>query len=443
MIPVRCRGFWFIDSQKQLILCSKEQDSAPKPVLPPECGARGLYARLEPPAFRWGFPHKLRRTTKEIHMEAVQYAKGLEGVIAGESTICSINGELGQLNYRGYPIQQLAEKTTFEETTYLLLNGELPTPEEGLKFSAKMRAARDLSPEVLEMIRTFPRKSHPMELLQSVIAYLSAYVEHTIHHGPTCKCTDTLHQVSQLASVVAAWERFRNGKEYVPPRKDLGHGANFLYMIRGTEPTKEEGIIMDSCLVMHAEHSFNASTFTARVVASTQSTCYASISAAIGALYGSLHGGANEKVLDMADEIGSKENVVPWLDKALAEKKKIMGMGHRVYKAKDPRSEIMEKYLDKLSEAAGDFKYRDILRTLEVETRKRMEAKGKPIYPNVDFYSGAVYKLLGLDKVLFTPIFAISRVSGWLAHILEQRQDNRIYRPKALYRGPAIRNIER
>lgn len=376
-------------------------------------------------------------------MEATpSYAKGLEGVIAGESRICKIDGEKGQLYYRGYPIQQLAKKVSFEDTTYLLLHGELPTPEESLKFSTQMRNSRDLSPEILDMIRNFPKDSHPMELLQSVIAYLSAYVQHKIHHGPNCHCTETLHQVSQLASVLAAWERFRKGKDYVPPKRTLSHGANFLYMIRGEEPTELEGKIMDSCLVMHAEHSFNASTFTARVVASTQSTCYASISAAIGALYGSLHGGANEKVMDAIDEIGSADNVITWLDAQLSAGRKIMGMGHRVYKAKDPRSEIMEEYLRDLGKLYGDTKYYDILTLLESETRKRMEAKGKPIYPNVDFYSGAVYRMLGLESRLFTPVFAIARVSGWLAHVLEQREDNRIYRPRALYVGPEPRDID-
>jgi citrate synthase len=374
--------------------------------------------------------------------QQVQYAKGLEGVIAGESTICKIDGEKGQLYYRGYPIQQLAEKVSFEDTTYLLLYGELPTKEESVMFSAKMRNARDLSPQVLDMIKEFPKSSHPMELLQSVIAYLSAYVDHKIHHGPTCNCRETLHQVAQLASVVAAYERIRNGLEYVPPKRSLNHGANFLYMLRGEEPTPDEGKIMDSALVMHAEHSFNASTFTARVIASTQSTCYSSISGAIGALYGSLHGGANEKVMDMVEEIGSKENVVPWLEKALNSGKKVMGMGHRVYKAKDPRSNLMEEYLHTLCEAKGDMTYYDILKNLEVETRKRMEEKGKPVYPNVDFFSGAVYRLLGIPTKLFTPIFAMSRVSGWLAHVLEQRIDNRLYRPKALYVGPEPRDVQ-
>jgi citrate synthase len=221
----------------------------------------------------------------------------------------------------------------------------------------------------------------------------------------------------------------------------LSHGANFLYMLHGKEPDPLEGEIMDKCLIMHAEHGFNASTFTSRVVASTLSTCYCSISAAMGALYGSLHGGANEKVLNMVERIGREENAESWVNEALGKKQKIMGMGHRVYKAKDPRSVIMENYLLKLSKKNNDERYYKILKEVERVMREKMEAKGKPIYPNVDFFSGAVYRLLGIEPVLFTPIFAIARVAGWLAHILEQRSDNRIFRPKSLYSGPEPREF--
>jgi citrate synthase len=245
--------------------------------------------------------------------------------------------------------------------------------------------------------------------------------------------------VVQVASVVATYERYRQGKSYVQPRLDISHGANFLYMLRGAEPEEYEGRIMDKCLVLHAEHEFNASTFTARVVASTMSTCYCSISAAMGALFGSLHGGANEKVLDMVEEIGAKEKVAAWIRKAAAEKRKVMGMGHREYKVKDPRSYLMEEFLKELSEKKGNWRYYEILKEIEAQFRILMEEKGKPVYPNVDFFSGAVYSLLGVPKILFTPIFAMARVSGWLAHILEQRKDNRIYRPESLYKGPAER----
>jgi citrate synthase len=374
-------------------------------------------------------------------MADVNYAKGLEGVIAAESKICKIDGENGKLFYLGYSISDLVEYCTFEEVAYLLLYGELPNKEQLAVFSAKMRNARDLPEPVINMIRDFPENAHPMELLQSVISYLSSYVEHKIHHGPHCNCRDTLHQLSQIGSVIATYYRFSQGKEYVEPRRDLSHGANFLYMLRGEEPDPKEGEIMDKALILHAEHSFNASTFTSRVVASTMSTCYCSISAAIGALYGSLHGGANEKVMDMVDTIGSKEKARDWVNNALDKKQKVMGMGHRVYRAKDPRAIIMEEYLRELSEKKNDSTYYDTLKEVENTFRERMEEKGKPIYPNVDFFSGAVYRMLGIPTVLFTPIFAMARAAGWLSHILEQRTDNRIFRPKALYTGDTQRRL--
>ena len=369
-------------------------------------------------------------------MEKPAYAKGLEGVIAAESKICLIDGSSGKLYYRGYAIEDLVAHASFEAVTYLLLYGDLPAPSQLADFSARMRKSRDLAPQIQDMIRHFPPRSHPMELLQSVVAYLSGYVQHRIQHSATCNCRDTLHQVVQVASVIATYARVSDGKAYVPARSDLSHGANFLYMLKGEEPDPLEGEIMDKCLTLHAEHGFNASTFTSRVVASTLSTCYCSISAAIGSLYGSLHGGANEKVIAMVDAIGTKSGVRSWVNDALDRKQRIMGMGHRVYKVKDPRSVIMEDFLVKLSEKHGDFRYYEILKEVESVFRERMEEKGQPIYPNVDFFSGAVYRLLGIDPILFTPLFAAARVAGWLAHILEQREDNRLYRPRALYSGP-------
>jgi len=368
-------------------------------------------------------------------MAEIAYAKGLEGVIAGESRICKVDGKNGRLYYYGYQIADLAMKTSFEEVTYLLLHGALPTLGELSDFSARMRKSRELKSPIIDMIKNFPRSSHPMELLQSTVNFLSGYIEHRIEHSLSCNCRQTLHQIAQLPAVIAAFDRFKNGLNYIPPRDDLSHGANFLWQLRGIEPDSEDGEIMDKCLVLHAEHSFNASTFTARVVASTLSTCYCSISAAIGSLYGSLHGGASEKVIAMVEEIGDVENVVPWLDAALAKKQKIMGMGHRVYKAKDPRAVIMEKFLQTLSNKYNNHDKLEILRRIEKTFRERMEEKGKPIYPNVDFFSGAVYSLLGISPNLFTPIFAMARSSGWLAHILEQRSDNRLFRPRALYVG--------
>ena len=373
-------------------------------------------------------------------MTETSYAKGLEGVVAAESEICQIDGANGNLYYRGYSIDELAEHSNFEETTYLLLYEKLPTESELADFSGRMRACRGLTKPVQDMIRNYPAIGSPMGLLQSVISYLSSSVQHKIEHSATCNCRRTLHQISQMATVLATYERFRRGMDYLEPREDLSHGANFLYLLSGTVPTPRAGRIMDVCLLLHAEHGFNASTFTARVVASTYSTCYCSISAAIGALAGFLHGGANERVMDMVDEIGSVENIEAWLDKALAEKRKVMGMGHRVYRAKDPRSVVMEKMLEELSQQRSHCGVYEFLKRLEGSFRSRMETKGKEIYPNVDFFSGAVYTLLGIPRDLFTPIFAIARSPGWLAHILEQRKDNRLFRPKALFIGPEPRS---
>jgi citrate synthase len=372
-------------------------------------------------------------------VENKPYSKGLEGVVADESRICQIDGTNGKLYYRGYSIEDLAAHSNYEEVCYLLLYEMLPTTAELKDFAQRMRESRPLVQPILDMIRAFPASAHPMELLQSSVSYLSGYVQHRIEHSATCNCRNTLYQVSQLASVVATYGRYREGKKYLPPRMDLSHGANFLYMLHGTEPDPVEGEIMDKCLLLHAEHDFNASTFAARVVASTLSTCYCSISSAVGALYGSLHGGANQRVVEMAEEIGDKNNVAPWMEKALAQKRKVMGMGHREYKAKDPRANIIQKYLVQLSEKKQDFRYYEILQEVEKVFRGKMETAGKPIYPNVDFYSGAVYRLLGIPAILFNPIFAVGRVAGWLAHILEQRTDNRIYRPESLWTGPEPR----
>jgi citrate synthase len=368
-------------------------------------------------------------------MEKATYAKGLEGVIAAESTICSIDGQKGKLYYMGYSIEDLVEHCSYEEIVYLLLYRNLPTSVELESFSRRIRSFRTISDPIKQMIHNFPTGAHPMELLQSVMAYLSSYVKHKIQHSAYCNCRDTLHQVSQVSTVIATYARYRDGREHVEPRDDLSHGANFLYMLRGEEPDPDEGEIMDKCLTLHAEHGFNASTFTARVVASTLSTCYSSISAAMGSLYGSLHGGANEQVLKMVDAIGDKSKVEKWVDEALSKKQKVMGMGHRVYKAKDPRAKVIEQYLKQLSEKKNNWRDYEILKEIERVFRDRMEEKGKPIYPNVDFFSGAVYRLLGIPTILFTPIFGSARIAGWLAHILEQREDNRLYRPKGLYVG--------
>jgi citrate synthase len=375
-----------------------------------------------------------------VSVETGTFSKGLEGIIADETTISRIDGLNGKLFYRGYAIEELARQSDFEEVTYLLLYEKLPNASELNEWRKRMRSSRDIHPVIRDMICSFPEKAHPMQLLQSISAYLSSYIEHTISHDANCNCRDTLHQIVQLASVIAAYQRCQEKKPYVEPRMDLSHGANFLYMLRDKEPEEYEAKIMDACLVLHAEHEFNASTFTARVVASTMSTCYCSIAAAMGALFGFLHGGANERVVEMVEEIGTRDRVGAWMDKAIAEKRKVPGMGHREYKVKDPRSYLMEEFLKELSQKKGNWRYYEILEETQKQFRARMEEKGKPLYPNVDFFSGAVYSLLGIPKILFTPVFAMARVSGWLAHILEQREHgNRIYRPESLYKGPPER----
>jgi citrate synthase len=368
-----------------------------------------------------------------------KYSKGLEGVIAGETSISLIDVENSRLYYRGYSVEDLVQHSSFEETTYLLVYEHLPSPAELANFTTRMRSERGVNDVVRGLIRDFPPAGRPMELLQSAISYLSGTREHQVRHSATCNCRTTLHQVAQLATVLATHHRFRQGLPYVEPRADLDHAANFLYMLTGREPSAMDARIFDGCLIMHAEHSFNASTFTARVVASTLSTCYSSISAAIGALNGSLHGGANEGVMDMLDDIGSVDRVGKWLDETLATKGKVMGMGHRIYRGKDPRSVIMEHFVEELARAKGNTTVQPLLQEIEKQFRIRMDAAGKPLYPNVDFYSGAVYTMLGIPRDFFTPVFALARASGWLAHILEQRKDNRLFRPDCIYTGPASR----
>ncbi len=370
-----------------------------------------------------------------------EIAKGLEGVVAAESRICKIDGQNGKLYYLGYSIEDLVKSCSFEEVTFLLLNGQLPNRAQLDEFSKSMRSQRSLPDPVVRMIREFPDRSHPMEMLQAAVLYLAGYRAEGNEAADPNDCRKAVHLIAQLPTVIAVWQRAREGKKPIEPRSDLSHGANFLYMLSGDEPGEVIGRVMDGCLVLHAEHSFNASTFTGRVVASTLSTCYSSISAAIGALYGSLHGGANERVMEMADKIVEPEKAAEWVNRALDKKEKIMGMGHRVYRAKDPRAIIIEEYLEELTETTGDAGYFKLLKEVERTFRERMEEKGKPIYPNVDFFSGAVYRMLGIPTILFTPVFAMSRISGWLSHIIEQLEDNRIYRPTAHYVGEIGKKI--
>lgn len=367
-------------------------------------------------------------------MAETTYAKGLEGVIAAESRICKIDGAEGLLSYRGYTIGDLAEHSNFEESAWLLLFGQLPSEAELKGFSDKLSGLRDVDASILDTLKALPKDTHPMVALQAAVAAHGAI--NPVAGGPSDGSTErAIELIARFPTMVAAWARIRKGHEPIAPRKDLGHGQNFLYMIDGEVPDEETGHIFDVCLILHMEHSFNASTFAGRVIASTLAPMDACVSGAVGALYGPLHGGANEGVLKMLQEVPSAAEAPAWVDNALATKRKIMGMGHRVYKAKDPRSFVLEGFLQRIAEKKGDTSGYDTLKAIEKRMNEVMQEKGKQVYPNVDFFSGSLYQLLGIEVEEFTPIFAIARVVGWTAHILEQWEENRIFRPRALYVG--------
>ena len=365
-----------------------------------------------------------------------EYAKGLAGVIAAESSICLIDGSVGSLRYRGIGIDDLAANSSFSESAFLLLYGKLPSRTELDAFDGKLRGYRAVDSSIISVLRGLPADTHPMIALQTAVA------AHGGVDGPVGAAHNdenfdrAMKIIARFPTIVAAWDRIRKGNDPIAARSDLGHGQNFLYMLSGETPDEETGHIFDVCLILHMEHSFNASTFTGRVVASTEAPLDASIAAAVGALYGPLHGGANERVLAMLDDVPSVDGAADWLRDALASKRKIMGMGHRVYQAKDPRAFVLEGFLARIVEKSGRRENYDKLKTVENAMREEMEKNGKKIYPNVDYFSGSLYENLGISTELFTPIFAIARVVGWAAHILEQWEDNRIFRPRALYTGP-------
>jgi len=365
------------------------------------------------------------------------YSAGLAGIPVAESSVSYVDGKLGHLEYRGIDIEQLAERSSFEETAWLLLYGALPTQEELDGFSAELRHHRRIKFRIRDMMKCFPESAHPMDSLQATVAALGMFYPFPKSmEGKLDK--QTVHQVcvnliAKLPTLVAAHARMRHGDDPIPPRDDLSHAANFYYMLTGEEPFPLTERIMDVALIVHAEHTMNASTFSTLVVASTHADPYTSISAAIGTLAGPLHGGANEDVLHMLDEIGSYEAAEGYLNKKLSNKEKISGLGHRVYKTKDPRATLLQKLYVELTERMGTDPTYDIASHIEELSKSTLGAKG--VCPNVDFYSGIVYRKLGIPTDLFTPIFAVSRVAGWLAHWKEQLGHGRIYRPNQIYQG--------
>jgi citrate synthase len=358
--------------------------------------------------------------------------KGLEGIVAANSGICWIDGDAGVLAYRGINIHELAEKSTFEETTFLLWNGKLPTQSELDQFKLDLAESRVLDPGIISMMRAFPRKATPMEVLRTAVSALSFYDEDERLNSHSSNIRKSFHLTSQIAMIVAIYDRIRKNLPIMPPDKSLSHAANFLWMLNGEKPSETATRALDIALILHADHELNASTFAARVIAATLSDIHSAVTGAIGALKGPLHGGANEAVMRLLFEIDAKgADPVEYVKGMLAEKKKVMGFGHRVYHTEDPRATHLRQMSESLGRASGNAKWFEMSHKIE-----QYILREKKLNANVDFYSASTYTTLGIDLDLFTPIFAVSRISGWTAHVMEQLDDNRLIRPRAEYIGP-------
>ncbi|NNG12642.1 MAG: citrate synthase [Halobacteria archaeon] len=372
-----------------------------------------------------------------------EFHPGLEGVPAKESKISYLDGRQGILSYRGYPIVELAENSSFEETAYLLIDGELPTAEQLAEFDTQLRVHRRVKYNIRDIMKSLPVTGHPMEMLQTAVSSLGMFYPNDVPvqiRSPGDESERYVHGQSirilaRMATLVAMWQQMRIGNDPTPPRNDLSYAANFLYMFQnGVEPDPLVAHIMDVCLILHAEHTINASTFAAMVTGSTLAMPSYVIAAAIGTLAGPLHGGANEQVIQMLEEIGSPEAVPAWLDRKLASREVIWGMGHREYKVKDPRATLLQKLMLELAESRGSSSpLFETALALEQACEAILAPKG--VYPNVDFYSGILYREIGIPPDQFTSIFAIARTAGWLAHWREQVTQNRIFRPTQVYTG--------
>jgi citrate synthase len=370
-----------------------------------------------------------------MFMNHFELRPGLEDVPVAKSAISFIDGINARLEYRGIAVETLAVESCFEETAWLLLKGDLPTQGELADFDDQLRHHRRIKYKVKDLIKTLPETGHAMDALQAGIAALGMFYPARDIKNPKSNWESVIRILAKMPTIVAAFHRNRHGDEAIDPRPDLDHAANFYWMLFEREPTPATRKVIDACLILHAEHSMNASTFSGRVTGSTLASPFSVVSAAVGTLFGPLHGGANEEVLDILREIGSVANAKPWLDaKRQADPKfKIMGMGHRVYKVKDPRATVLQKLAEKVFAESGRPALYDVAVELERVAEPIYGPKG--VYPNVDFYSGIIYNSLGIATDLFTPIFAIARTAGWLAHWLEQLQNNRIFRPDQEYVG--------
>jgi len=361
--------------------------------------------------------------------------RGLKDVYFERSPTTFIDGKAGELRYRGYSIHDLAEHSTFEETAYLLLHGELPTREELARFEEELRAARKLPPEILNII-SIVKHAHPMDVLRTAVSALAAFDPETADNSREATLRKGVRLTSQVPMIVAAHDRIRNGREPVAPDPNLSHAANFLWMLKGDKPSDEAARLLDTDFVLHAEHGSNASSFTARVVIGTEANIHAAITAAIAALSGPAHGGAAEDVMRMAQEIGDPANVPAYVKAKRTAKEPITGFGHRVYRAEDPRARHMREGVKRLSREMGQPKWYEILEALVKEMAPYAR---HGVNVNVDFYSGVIYHLHGISNDLFVPIFAVGRVPGWTVQILEQQANNILIRPLTLYSGPPSR----
>jgi citrate synthase len=357
---------------------------------------------------------------------------GLEDVVVSTSEICFIDGKKGRLVYRGYDVDDLAVQSSFEETTFLLWQGRLPSRKELQAHTKALSstANRKLPPKLIALLKQLPKKTTPMEVLRTGVSALSSFDRDAADNSREATLRKMVRLTAQMPTLVAAWERIRRGKPVVAPSSRFNLAANFLYMMSGKKPSELAARTFDIALILHADHEFNASTFAARVTAATLSDLHSGIVSGIGALKGPLHGGANEQVMLMVEKIGSPAKAEAWIRKAIADKTRLMGFGHRVYRVEDPRAKHLRRLASELGEQAGNTDSVQILATVA-----RVVAQEKHIFPNVDLFSGAAYKTMGISTDQFTPIFAMSRVAGWAAHVLEQHGNNRLIRPRADYTG--------
>jgi citrate synthase len=359
---------------------------------------------------------------------------GLQDVVVATSEICSIDGQLGKLTYRGYDIHDLAEHASFEEVVYLLWHGRLPKRAELEELAEQLARNRALAPEIVDLLKRLPPPQHPMETLRTAVSALSLYDPEAEDMSAGVNGRKALRLTAQMATAVAAYGRIREGKDPIAPVPKLNHAANFLYMLQGRIPEAESARWFDVALTLHADHSYNASTFAARVTASTLSDMHSAVTSAIGTLKGPLHGGANEQVMKMLLDIQTPENAEAYVRNLLAQKQKVMGFGHRVYHTEDPRATVLRKMSEDLGRRAGQLKWFEMSKKIE-----DLMIREKKINANVDFYSASGYYVLGIPLDLYPLLFAVSRISGWTAHVLEQYAHNKLIRPLAEYVGPTDR----